>query len=102
MEHKNELLPMAFSQAKGIKARILELAITSSITEDARDEVIISLAKAKALESTKPYTAHLAGMEWYVDSLVAKSAMTDKELLQTQYNELLPANSSFDELVGMM
>lgn len=102
MEHKNELLPLAFNQAKGIKAKIAELEITASMDTDFKDAVIVSLAKAKAVESGKPYTSHLSGMEWYVDSLVAKSAMTDKELLQTQYNELLPANSSFDELVGML
>jgi hypothetical protein len=102
MEHKNELLPLAFKQAKGIKDKILELAITASMDTNLKDELVIKLAKAKAVESGKPYTSHLSGMEWYVDSLVEKSQLTDKELLQTQYDELLPSNSSFDELVGML
>ena len=102
MEHKNELLPLAFNQAKGIKAKIAELEITASMDTDFKDALIIKLAKDKSVTSGKPYTAHLSGMEWYVNNLVEKSQLTDKELLQTSYNELLPANSSFDELVGMM
>jgi len=102
MQHKNELLPLAYKQAKGIKEKIGELGITKEMTQDAKDKLTISLAKAKAEESGKPYTAHLSGMEWYIESLIAKSQLEDKELLQTQYDELLPANSSFDELVGML
>jgi|SaaInlV_150m_DNA_4_1039716.scaffolds.fasta_scaffold19988_2 hypothetical protein len=102
MNHKPELLPLAFNQAKGIQSKISELNISKDMTQEAKDIIITKLATDKAITSGKPYTSHLSGMEWYVESLVEKSQLDKKALLQAQYDELLPANSSFDELVGMM
>lgn len=102
MEHKQELLALAFKQAKAIKTKIVELNISDTMEQDTVDTLIVSLAKNKSETSGKPYTAHLSGMEWYVKDLQAKSVMKDDQLLQNQYNELLPANSSFEELTKML
>ena len=102
MDHKQELLALAFKQAKAIKAKIAELEITQEMEQDKVDVLITSMAKDKAETSGKPYTAHLSGMEWYIKDLQAKSIMKDEQLLQNQYNELLPANSSFEELTRML
>ena len=101
-EYKQELLPIAFKQAKGIKEKIAELGLSITTTEEQQDALVISLSKDKAVISGKPFKSHLSGMEWYVTSLIEKSQLGDKELLQATYKELLPANSTFDELVGMM
>ena len=102
MEYKEELLPLAFKQSKAIIAKIAELGITPNMSEEEKDKLVISLAKEKAKETGKPYTSHLKGMEWYVRSLAEKSALSAKELLETQYKEMLPYNSSFEELVSML
>jgi len=102
MQYKEELLPLAFKQAKAIRSKIAELGITSDMSDEEKDSLVIKLAKEKAEETGKPYTSHLKGMEWYVDSLVEKSTLENKELLEAQYKELLPYNSSFDELAVML
>lgn len=102
MEYKQELLPLAYKQATSVIRTIEELAITAKMDSDAKDNLIVKLARDKAEKTGKPYTAHLNGMEWYVESLITKSQLSKKELLQEEYNELLPANSSFDELVRML
>lgn len=102
MDYKQELLPLAFKQAKAIKSKIEELNISSDMSQDKIDELVLKLAKDKAEISGKKYTSHLKGMEWYVKSLIEKSDLSKAELLQAQYDELLPANSSFEELVNMM
>ena len=102
MEYKEELLPLAFKQSKAIRSKIAELGITPNMSEEQKDELIVSLAEEKAKETGKPYTAHLKGMEWYVRTLAEKSALSAKDLLETQYKEMLPYNSSFDELAAML
>ena len=102
MKYKEELLPLSYKQSKTIIAKIVELGITPDMTDEDKDKLVVKLAKDKAKESGKPYTAHLKGMEWYVNSLVEKSAKDAKELLETQYKEMLPYNSSFDELAAML
>ena len=102
MEYKNELLAYAYRKAKSVLAKIKELGITPDLSEDAIEKLVIQLSKAKAALDSSDWKKHLKGQEWYVSDLVKKSAMTNKELLDVEYQELLPANSSFDELVNMM
>ena len=102
MKYKEELLPLSYKQSKAIIAKIAELGITPDMADEEKDKLVVKLAKEKAETSGKPYTSHLKGMEWYVNSLVEKSALEGKELLETQYNEMLPYNSSFDELAAML
>ena len=101
-DYKEELLPLAFNKAKAIKNKIVELGLTSSITDDDKEQLIIELAKAKSDSSGKPWTSHLSGMEWYVNDLLVKSELSSKELLEICYKELLPSNSTFDELTRML
>jgi len=102
MKYKEELLPLSFKQSKAIIAKIVELGITPDMTDEDKDELVIKLSKDKAETSEKPYTSHLKGMEWYVNNLIEKSSLEGKELLERQYNEMLPYNSSFDELAAML
>jgi len=99
MSYKQELLPLAYNRARSIKAKIEELGITADTDVD---ELVIKLAKAKAEDSDKSWTNFLKGQEWYVKELIRKSKLDNKELLEECYQELLPANSSFDELVAML
>jgi hypothetical protein len=101
-EYKQEILPLAFKQAKAIKDKIAELKISDNMSEKEVDQLVIELAKTNAEGTGKPFKKYLSGQEWYVKSLIEKSKLSDRELLEAQYKELLPANSSFDELVNMM
>ncbi len=102
MEYKEELLPMAYKRAKWVIEKIDELGITSDMDKSAQDKLILSLAKAKGEQDGTPFLKLIKGQRWFVESLIKKAGLTKKELLELEYQELLPANSSFDELVGML
>jgi len=99
MNYKQELLGLSYKKAKAIKAKIAELGVNKDTNVE---ELVTKLAKAKEQAGDGKWTTHLKGQEWYVNDLVAKSQMTNQELLESVYQDLLPANSSFEELVGML
>ena len=99
-ELKQELLPLAFKRAKAVKSKIKELKVTPEMDEDAQVALAEKLCETKYGEDYS--SKDLQGMEWYISNLVKLSGMEDKKLLDYMYQDLLPANSSYDELVAML
>lgn len=104
MDYKQELLGTAFKRARSTKQKILELGITPDLSEELTEALVnkLAAAKVKLLDDGTKVSQVIGGMEWYVTSLITKSAMADKDLLSLEYDELNIDNSTFDELVGML
>ena len=98
MNYKQELLAVAFKKTKAMQAKITELEIESLDTQDKIDELVLKLSKAKEGDWKK----NLKGQEWYVENLIRCSKLAKKELFDECYKELLPYNSTYDELLAML
>ena len=97
MDGKNhEVLAMAFKRAKGKSKKIAELGITPKISKKATDELIVKLADEKLADTTytKDRNDAIKGQRWYVEDLIAFSALNVKERLDHEYE------ASFADIAG--
>jgi len=102
LDIKQELMPMAYKKAKGIIDKIKELRVKPELLEDDDkfDELVMKMAKAKYGEN--PSSKEIEGQEWYLGYLCRMSALNGNGLLMSCYEELLPYNSTEDELSSML
>ena len=102
MDEKAELLPLAFKQARGLRAKIAELGITPSSDDAFLESLAEKLAQEKAERVGGKASSHLSGQIWYMHELVRVSGLTKEDLFEECYNALLIQNSSREELISML
>jgi hypothetical protein len=102
MNEKQELFGTSFRKAQNVLDAIKQHNITPDMDEDAIKQLVIKLAQAKVDLDGGKLSDYVGGQEWYVNSLIAKSALTDKELIDGEYKSLLVDNSSLEELSSML
>ena len=100
MERNPMILSTAFKRVKGKLSKIKELGITSTMSEEEVDALILKLAKDKAKEDGKSYKDHLKGMRWFVEELVKFSGLNSQEMLDACYEEVFPQVASEAEMLA--
>jgi len=103
MDGKNhEVLAMAFKRAKGKSKKITELGITPKFTKKQTDAMIVKLADEKLADPTykKDRNEAIKGQRWYVEDLIAFSALTVQERLDAEYEASFADIAGEDEMLG--
>ena len=102
MDKNQQVLAIAFKKAKRKLQRIAELNITPKMTEKAIDKLVVDLATAKAVEAKEPVEGFIDGQQWYVESLVKASALTDQALLDAEYDDSFADVAGEDEMCSAL
>ena len=104
MTDKNEqALAMAYRRALAKSLKIKELEITSDMDEDAIDAMVKYLAELKAAkEGTEDWKQYLKGQRWYVEDLVAFSALDAQQRLDLEYRNSFPDVASEQEMLNSL
>ena len=109
MDERNPLaLALAFKRAKGKTLKIQLLGITPKLKPTEIDKMIQTLAtkKAEELGDAEKWAEEVKGQRWYVEDLVAFSALSPKERLDKEYEQAFPDVAEEDEMLlaleGMM
>lgn len=105
MERNQQVLAIAFKKAKAKIKRIKEMCITSDMAEEAVDKLVMDLAAAKCLEETgnvDDVKKYIDGQQWYVESLVKASGMSDEVLLDAEYHDSFGDVAEESEMVAML
>jgi len=101
---KRKALSVAFKRAKGIREKLSQLKAEnvnlSAPTE--REQLSIKWAEEKAGREGGSYLQYLPGQAWYVSFLAQCQEASSQELLELQYNQVLPDYLSEDEMVAML
>lgn len=100
-ERNHEVLALAFKRAKAKTLKIKELAITPKMTKKAIDTLIVKLSDVKMAEpdNTKNRNDTVKGQRWYIEDLVAFSAMDPQARLDNEYNNCFSDIASEDEML---
>ncbi len=102
MDKNQQVLAVAFKKAKRKIQRIKELGITPKMSTKKIDEIVTRLAEAKAIEESVPVKDLLDGQQWYVESLVAASALSGQELLDKEYDDAFADVAGEDEMSALL
>ena len=102
MDRNQHVLAIAFRKAKGKKGAIKRLGVTPEMDNDARRDLVISLAEAKAEKDGASTESYIDGQQWYVQSLIDFSALTPAEQLDAEYIDAFPEVASEDELLAAL
>ena len=104
MIKKRKALSSAFKRAKGIKEKLRALkAQNLDLSDpDVRKQLALKWAEEKATMLGGTYIQYLPGQEWYIAFLFECSTLTDEELLQKQYEQVLPDYLSEEEMIAML
>lgn len=102
MDRNQHVLAIAFRKAKGKKGAIKRLGITPEMDNDARRDLVISLAEAKSEKDGVPVENLIDGQQWYVQSLIDFSGLTAVEQLDAEYADAFPEVASEDELLSAL
>lgn len=102
MDRNQHVLAIAFKKAKGKRGAIARLGITPEMAPDAKKKLVISLAEAKAKDTSTKVDEHLDGQQWYVESLIEFSGLTAKEQLDAEYDAAFPSVAGEDELLAAL
>ena len=100
-ERNQQALSLAFKHAKAKTLKIQLLGITPKYTELQTDELIKTLARTKAAEEgdEEKWPDHVKGQRWYVEDLIAFSALKPKERLDHEYERAFPDVAEEDEML---
>ena len=102
MGRNPQVMATAAKKAVSMLARIQQLGITSDMSEDDKDALVMNLAEAKAIESELPVGDFVKGQEWYVQNLVDFAGMTPLQRLDDQYNDCFYEVASEEEILAML
>lgn len=100
-ERNHEVLALAFKRAKAKSIKITELAIVPKMTKKAVDALIVTLSDVKMADptNTKDRNETVKGQRWYVEDLVAFSAMEPQERLNNEYDNCFADIAGEDEML---
>jgi len=102
MDKNQHALALAFKKAKAKSNKIKELGITPDMSTQDIEAMIIAQAKAKAEEAGDEWTTHIKGMRWYIESLVAFSALGAQERLDAEYEDAFADVASEAEMLAKL
>ena len=99
-----EALAQAYRAAVSKSAKIKELGITPSMTEEEADALIEKLAKAKADRDGGDWTKYVKGQEFYIADpkrgLIAFAGKTAQERIDYEYADAFPDVADEDTMVS--
>ena len=88
----------ALRKAMAKTTRIKELNLSTEMSQEDKDAVIINLATAKAMVTGKKLKDVVGGQTWYVEDLIEYSCLTPKERFEKEYNDCLIDEADEDDI----
>jgi len=99
MDKNQHALALAFKKARAKSSKIKELGIHPDMSEQEIEAMIIAQAKAKAEADGDEWTTHIKGQRWYIESLIAFSALNAQERFDTEYEDAFAEVASEAEML---
>lgn len=94
-----QALALAFKKTQGKLLKIKELGITPEIDAESTELLIESLAEAKAAADGVEFNTVVKGQRWYVENLVAFSALELEDQFEAEYADSFADTASEDEMM---
>ena len=98
-ERNQQVLAAAFRNARYKNEKIKLWNIRQDMPKDEIEELIEVGARDKAGVTGKDWKTHIKGQRWYIESLIAFDAMTQKEKLDHEYSESFPDLATEEEML---
>ncbi len=99
MTRNPQALALAFKKCRGKILKIQDLGITPDMDKETVEEIIETLANAKALEDGAKMSDHVKGQRWYVENLVKFSALSVEEQVELEYQDSFADTASENEML---
>lgn len=102
----NELNPAAKAKARRVALaktkRIAQLGLSTEMSVEDKDQIILNLATAKAMLDGKQISDVIAGQEWYVNDLIEYSCLSPQERFDKEYNEAIVSECNDEEFYALL
>ena len=99
MQRNPKALAIASRRALAKTRKIKELGITPDMDVKAQDALVLALSEKKVCEG-KTLEDFTKGQEWYVQDLMAFSALSPEERFELEYRDAFDETSSASEIIA--
>ncbi len=97
-----EALASAYRRAVAKSNKIRLLGIEPNMEDSLKEDLIETLAKAKAETLGVAWETQVKGQRWYVTDLIEFSGLTAKERLELEYTNSFPDVASEGEMLAQL